>query len=191
MRSTDLRSTSLEVLLTQYREADAKAFYEFYLRSKPVVLAYLNKLIPSADVSDAFQDTYLRVHRYIMTYDPNRSAMMWILSIARNVARDHWRSSRVRQGQIDLDASHLESTAKTSAMADFSSLISQACIGLSKQEVSLLVERVFEETSFEDLAEKHGLTPVNARQKISRILRRIRRALTESELEKSTKESNV
>jgi RNA polymerase sigma-70 factor (ECF subfamily) len=48
-------------------------------------------------VEDILQETWVRALSRASTYDPDRGAMAWLVAIARNALREHWRRSRVRR----------------------------------------------------------------------------------------------
>jgi len=47
-------------------------------------------------LADAYQDTFLALHRARHTYQPSRPIEPWLFAIARNVAADHSRRRRRR-----------------------------------------------------------------------------------------------
>lgn len=58
----------------------------------PVVVRFLGRRLPDReDVADAYQDTFLAMHRARHTYQPRRPIEPWVFAIARNVATDYAR----------------------------------------------------------------------------------------------------
>jgi RNA polymerase sigma factor (sigma-70 family) len=92
VRHTSTRDSSRltdEELLAAYQRADTAAFEEFFRRHKRLIYSFLySKLGTKWDAEEAFQKTFLKIHRYILKYDPTQSALGWVITIARNVAWD-------------------------------------------------------------------------------------------------------
>jgi len=58
----------------------------------PVVVKFLGRrLRDRQDLADAYQDTFLAMHRARHSYQPRRPIEPWIFAIARNVAADYGR----------------------------------------------------------------------------------------------------
>lgn len=58
----------------------------------PVIVKFLGRrLRDRQDLADAYQDTFLAVHRARHTYQPRRPIEPWVFAIARNVAADYGR----------------------------------------------------------------------------------------------------
>jgi RNA polymerase sigma-70 factor, ECF subfamily len=65
----------------------------------PAVLSFLSRRIDDRDdLADAYQDTFLALHRARHTYQPSRPIEPWLFAIARNVAADFGRRRRRRSG---------------------------------------------------------------------------------------------
>jgi RNA polymerase sigma-70 factor, ECF subfamily len=65
----------------------------------PMVYRYVRFNLPSADVAeDVTAETFLKVFQAMDRYDPDRGdPKVWILRIAQNTLRDHFRRTRVRK----------------------------------------------------------------------------------------------
>ncbi len=71
---------------------DTGAFEELYSAHAPCVMTYfLRSGFNQADGQDLTQETFLRVHKSLNTYDGDRGSFrLWLAAIARNVARRQW-----------------------------------------------------------------------------------------------------
>ncbi len=66
-----------------------EAFRRLYDRHKDGVFSFLARLLrDDALAEDVLQETFLRVHRSLDSYDPERSERAWVFQIARNAALD-------------------------------------------------------------------------------------------------------
>ncbi len=176
----NFKDLSLEELLVLYKDCSVEAFEEFFRRTKKLVYNFLLKRLGNAaDADDVFQETYFRVHKYVSSYNSEKKALVWLMFVARNAMID-----RIKARQKDVNDTELTEfiAAKdnTDEQSIFKSLINELFENLAPDEVSLLADRIFNEESYDELSAKHGLTPANARQKISRILKKLREGLINS-----------
>ena len=81
------------------RAGEALALEEAYDKySRPVFALLLRMTQDRAAAEDLLQETFLRVWRSGGSFDPNRGALLpWLLTVARNLALDRFRSSAERQ----------------------------------------------------------------------------------------------
>ena len=164
----------LTELLTRYQAGDAKAFREFFARTKTLVFNYLRRRTQSqAEAEDAFQETYYRIHKYILTFDPEKNPIGWVLSIARNVVARLWRrNSRIKSADVDPEQLHdLRSSAKA---VDDAEEVGSLLETLDPRDRRLLEQRYLEDKSFAEIARTEGMKQDNARQVISRAVRKLR-----------------
>lgn len=168
----DQKSVTTEELLKRYRDSDLAAFKTFYSRTKGLVFSYLvSRLRNQADAEEALQDTYFRVHRYILTYDPDKPAIPWLMTIARNSLINIVKK-RTPVSSIDPDTIVVENG--TAASFETRNLLEKVLAELKPDDRKFLEERIFSELSYEELARGYFLTPENARQKVSRMLRKVK-----------------
>ena len=163
-----------EQLLRAYQGADLKGFDEFFRRRHQLVFGYLlAKLGSRAEAEDALQETFLRVHRSILGYDPERSALNWVFAIARNVMIDF----RQRRGIV---AEASEAPVDDGLSAEGLLLVRQELNlllqSLRPEERDLLVRRYVDGESAKATAARTGLSLDNTKQRLSRILRKVRAA---------------
>ena len=91
-------------LLQRYRQGERRAFdtlVERYSRNLYTFLFHLTR--DGALAEDAFQETFLQVHRSAADFDATRPFKPWLFTIAANKARDVLRQ-RQRQQTAPLDA---------------------------------------------------------------------------------------
>jgi RNA polymerase sigma-70 factor (ECF subfamily) len=84
-----------EALMQAYAAGDASAFHELFRRYAPRLLA-LFRCGGSQDASDLVQQTFLQLHRARTSYYPEAPFRPWLMTIARNLRRDHFRRLRRR-----------------------------------------------------------------------------------------------
>lgn len=170
----ELQHLSNEVLLERYQKADASAFQEFFRRHEKLVFNYLlSRLKNRADAEEAFQKTFFRVHRYVLSYDPRQNALGWLMTITRNAAIDERRAAP-RAEMVSIDDNSLVSSRDEEAAIEARSSLREIVGGLSPEERALVEKRLLEDESYEQIALETGLSVVGTRKRLSRILQRIR-----------------
>ncbi len=171
----------LEDLLNEYREGNVDAFEEFFRKTKKIVYAYVRRRISNVEIAqDLTQDIYLRVHKYILSFDGRKgSALGWLRSIAHNTVTDYLTQQMAKHSVSDPEAltpeqSHIDVNDRIF----FEELIYQFRGHIPPEDLTLLLDRVIEEISFEDIGRKHGIRADHARQKFSRILKKLKSVLS-------------
>lgn len=175
---TVLSHLSNEELLTRYQAADVSAFDEFFERNRRLVFHYLYSRLGSVpEAEDAFQKTFFRIHRYILKYDPRQSALGWVMTIARNVAIDLYPK---RPPVESLNETHTaDSFGDPGDNLEARNTLAALMEQLEPRERRLIERRFLNDDSFEEIARDEGWTAQNARQRTSRLLRKLRSQLTE------------
>ncbi len=161
-----------EQLLQAYQNADAKGFDEFFKRRHQLIFGYLlSKLGNRAEAEDALQETFLRIHRSILSYDCSRSALNWTFAIARNVMID----LRQKRGVIaSADAEAADGRLGAENLLLVHQELDRLLSSLKVEDRDLLIGRFVEGESLKQSAIRTGLSIDNTKQRFSRILRKIR-----------------
>jgi RNA polymerase sigma-70 factor (ECF subfamily) len=99
---------TLEALMERYVDGDRAAFEALYTALRPAILGTLRRwLRVEAAVEDAFQTTILKLHLSRERYRRGASVLPWVVTIARNVARDHLRLKANREQPLEEGAEQL------------------------------------------------------------------------------------
>lgn len=163
-----------EELLSRYQDAEFEAFDLFYRRHHALILGYLHtRLGNRPDAEEVFQETFVRIHRSIQSYDPSQSALAWVFTIARNVAVDYTRRSR-RQRFVALEDDVAAVVPRSEEALVAREELGRVLARLSADERELLESRFLADDSFDAIAERRGTSAANARQKLSRLLKKLK-----------------
>lgn len=82
--------------------APAQAFDDIYDQNFTFVWRCLRGLgVPTSALDDAAQDVFLVVHRQLAGFRGESSPRTWLFGIARNVAANHQRRARRKQGPLE------------------------------------------------------------------------------------------
>lgn len=96
-----------EGLIARIGMDDEEAFLELYQSINQPLFAFILGLVADFhEAEDILQETYLKIRAAAHLYQPQGKPMAWIFTIARNLARMHFRQSqRVADESIeDIDA---------------------------------------------------------------------------------------
>ncbi|MEZ4743442.1 MAG: RNA polymerase sigma factor [Bdellovibrionota bacterium] len=161
-----------EVLLARYKESDAEAFEEFYRRNSTMLFNYiLSKVGNQQYAEEILQDTFLRIHRFVKSFDPSQSAIAWTLQIARNTIIDHFHKNKTLTNPESSEYIAKTNTFnKISAQKSLESFLKQ----LTPEEYDLIYQRFILEISYEEIAKKYNTRATTIRQRLSRLLRKHR-----------------
>jgi RNA polymerase sigma-70 factor (ECF subfamily) len=93
---------SEEELMAAYAGGDQAAFQQLFARVAPLLLGLMRSGMGEAEAQDLVQQTFLQLHRARRDYKPGQPLRPWLLTIAYNLRRDHWRR-RGRRPAAPLD----------------------------------------------------------------------------------------
>lgn len=178
----DFASQTDERLMVLYQQGEYGAFVELYGRYSGRVYGFLRKRanVPG-EAEDLLQKTFLKVHQNRRRFDATLPFLPWLFSIARHVLIDHLRKHKA----IPVEEAALEALAdgNVSTAPDSEERPSwDEVMRLLPSEQKRLMELRFQEgLSFDEIAERSGLTSVTVRKRMSRIMKALRRALSGAE----------
>ncbi len=135
------------------------------------------------------QECFLKAHRNWASFRGESSAMTWLMRIAINLQKDHWRNRRLqfwRQTQnnsVDLDEASEwlpsgESSAEQKLLAqERVGQVWKAVEGLSERQRTVFLLRYVEELELSEIAGSTGLNEGTVKAHLSRALARVRMQL--------------
>lgn len=169
----DYHNASLEELLVWYAKSDAEAFRNFYQRAAPILFQLLlAKCGQVALAEDALQEAFLRIHKYTRSFDPNQSALAWSTKIAQNCLVDLYHKPNL--SSTNLTSEPASRASDPSIVASARDELQHLLKSLTPAERQLFTARFLEGKSFLELADRQSTTAANIRQKVSRMVRRLR-----------------
>lgn len=169
----DLQKMSDEDLMARYVKDNQMAFEILYHRHAGPVLGYLSKKSQSAKLAqDLAQEVFLKLHRSRHLYNSMLPFSPWLFSITRSVFLDFAKKKSLENptSQEEFDKMSVPTQAEIEPI-DLSILPAT-----QKQVVAL---RVYDEATFDEIAEKLSTTPENARQIFSRAIKSLKSILRE------------
>jgi RNA polymerase sigma-70 factor, ECF subfamily len=173
--------------------ADEKAAQEFSRvveRHRPQIFRFLLASTRDLDLAETLtQDCFLKAHRNWSNFRGESSAVTWLMRIAINLQKDHWRNRRMqfwrqtRTNSVDLDEASdwlpsAESSQEQKLLArERVSQVWHAVKGLSERQRTVFLLRYVEELELSEIAQTTGLSEGTVKAHLSRALGRVRAEL--------------
>lgn len=160
---------------------DVRAFEQLVHTHHSRVLNYLLHLVRHRqDAEDLTQQTFIKAHRQLHTFDCARPLINWLLTIARHNALNHFRSARRWESIPEATTSGAPSPADCAEQKDQADrLWSRARRILSRREFDVLWLRCAEEMSVEETARITGLTRIHVKVLVYRARQQLLQAIAQ------------
>lgn len=133
------------------------------------------------------QDCFLKAHRNWSSFRGESSVLTWLMRIAINLQKDHWRNRRLqfwrhtRINSVDLDEASewlpsCERSAEQRILAkEQVAHVWQAVDKLSERQRTVFLLRYIEELELKEIAETTGMGEGTVKAHLSRALARVRK----------------
>ena len=183
--------TALEAMtMSTAAEIAAHEFTCVVERHRPQIFRFLLASTRDVDLAETLtQECFLKAHRNWGGFRGDSSAMTWLMRIAINLQKDHWRNRRMqfwRQTQtnaVDLDeASEWLPSGERSAeqlllAREQVKRVWQSVKGLSERQRTVFLLRFVDEMELSEIARATGLSEGTVKAHLSRALARVRTEL--------------
>ena len=171
-------------------EGAALEFSSVVQAHRPQIFRFLLASTRDVDLAETLtQDCFLKAHRYWANFRGESSAMTWLMRIAINLEKDHWRNRRMQfwrrtqKNSVDLDEasewlSSGERTAEQKMLAQEQvRRVWKAVEGLSGRQRTVFLLRYIEEQELSEIALATGLSEGTVKAHLSRALVKVRAEL--------------
>jgi len=172
------------------RENTAQEFSTVVTTHRPQIFRFLLASTRDVDLAETLtQDCFLKAHRNWGSFRGESSAMTWLMRIAINLQKDHWRNRRMqfwrqtRTNSVDLDeASEWLPSGERSAEQQLLARekvkqVWQSVEGLSERQRTVFLLRYVDELELSEIAQATGLSEGTVKAHLSRALGRVRAEL--------------
>jgi RNA polymerase sigma-70 factor (ECF subfamily) len=172
------------------QEVAAEEFSAVVTRHRPQIFRFLLASTRDPDLAETLtQDCFLKAHRNWAGFRGDSSPMTWLMRIAINLQKDHWRNRRMqfwRQTQtnaVDMDEasdwlpSGESSIEKQLLAKERVGQVWKAVEGLSERQRTVFLLRYVEERELSEIAQAAGLSEGTVKAHLSRALARVRKEL--------------
>lgn len=174
MLKKDLDLKTDEDLMVLYQDGNIAAFDILYARYSARVYGFLRKKLNGGkETQDLTQDAFFKLHRSRHQYNSTLPFSPWVFSITRSVLLDYLKKDE----KIDVvEPELLEDMLSKNQLAPEQDLASKEDLlkGLPKYQKQVVSMRVYDESTFEEIAQKLSTSPDNARQLFSRSIKTLR-----------------
>jgi RNA polymerase sigma-70 factor (ECF subfamily) len=169
-------------LLGRARHGDLSAFEEVVRRHRGRVYGVALRIVRCHETAeDVAQEAFVRAWRGLERFELGRPFAPWVCRIAANLALNHVRSPRMREQALPEgydeqrapDAGPLETVLDAEAKR----VLDDAVGALPVEQRAVLVLRVFEELSYDEIAQALQLSPGTVMSRLFRARERLARAL--------------
>jgi RNA polymerase sigma-70 factor (ECF subfamily) len=170
-------------LVKASQQGDTEAFGDLYRRYARMVHGVLLARVRPAEVEDLVQDVFLRaLPRLGDLRDASRFGA-WLAAIARNIATDYYRRSRVQPQTSDDPTDPDERPANSCISTTSEATEILECIrGLPEAYRETLILRLVEGMTGPEIAARTGLLPGSVRVNLHRGMNHLRQKLAQREL---------
>ena len=172
------------------QEIAAEEFSAVVTKHRPQIFRFLLSSTRDIELAETLtQECFLKAHRNWASFRGESSAMTWLMRIAINLQKDHWRNRRMqfwrqtRTNSVDLnEASEWlpsgESSAEQQMLAkERVGQVWKAVEGLSERQRTVFLLRYVEEQELSEIARQTGLSEGTVKAHLSRALGRVRAEL--------------
>ena len=183
------RATAEKIAARELETANEE-FSRVVERHRPQVFRFLLASTRDLDLAETLtQECFLKAHRNWSSFRGESSAMTWLMRIAINLQKDHWRNRRMqfwrqtRTNAVDLDeASEWLSSGEGSAERQLLAQervrqVSKAVEGLSERQRTVFLLRYVEEAELSEIARATGLSEGTVKAHLSRAVAKVRAEL--------------
>jgi RNA polymerase sigma-70 factor (ECF subfamily) len=177
------RSRTDEELMAAYAGGDAAAFGELFARFSPLLMGVMRSGMDEEAARDLVQQTFLQLHRARRDYRPDQPLRPWLLTIAYNLKRDHWRR-RGRRPEVPLNGAPEQVNGRTPAQAlereRRSQKLRAALVQLADDQRQVIELHWFGGLGFAEIAETVGASVSAVKVRAHRGYKRLRGLLEEA-----------
>jgi RNA polymerase sigma-70 factor (ECF subfamily) len=183
---TALEATSMATA----REIADDEFESIVASHRPQIFRFLLASLRDVDLAETLtQECFLKAHRNWASFRGDSSAMTWLMRIAINLQKDHWRNRRMqfwrqmRTNAVDTDEASQwlvsgERSAEQRMLArERVGQVWTAVKGLSERQRTVFLLRYVEERELSEIAEATGLSEGTVKAHLSRALCKVRAEL--------------
>lgn len=166
-----------------YVRGDERAFEVLFRRYAPVVHAMTRRALHDEELAkELTQQTFYRLHGARADFRDGAKLKPWLLTIAMNLVREHWRQRKRRpQADVDLDARAAPTPEASALELEQRSQAVHAAIAQLPANYREVVElHWFQERPYKEVADILGTTEGNVRVRAHRAYARLKALLVEA-----------
>ena len=185
-----IKTATTEEFAGREMEAAAQEFSSVIQAHRSQIFRFLLASTRDVDLAETLtQECFLKAHRSWDRFRGESSAMTWLMRIAINLEKDHWRNRRMqfwrqtRNNSVDLDeASEWLPSGERSAEQQMLAReqvkhVWKAVDGLSGRQRTVFLLKYVEDQELSEIAQATGLSEGTVKAHLSRALGKVRAEL--------------
>ena len=180
--------TAVEMMtMPTAEDVAAQEFAALAASHRPQIFRFLLASTRDVDLAETLtQECFLKAHCHWSNFRGESSALTWLMRIAINLQKDHWRSRRIRFWRLTrsnaVDADEAGNWLPSGASSPEQQLLAReqvkrvwkAVDGLSGRQRTVFLLRYVEEMEIAEIGEATGLSEGTVKAHLSRALGRVR-----------------
>jgi len=172
------------------QDVAAHEFSAVVTAHRPQIFRFLLASTRDVDLAETLtQECFLKAHRHWAGFRGESTAMTWLMRIAINLQKDHWRNRRMQfwrhahTNSVDIDEAgewlpSNESSAEQKVLAhERVTQVWKAVENLSERQRTVFLLRFVEELELSEIARATGLNEGTVKAHLSRALAKVRSEL--------------
>ncbi|MDR3723257.1 MAG: RNA polymerase sigma factor [Terracidiphilus sp.] len=176
-----------EVFAARARETATEEFSKVVEQHRQQIFRFLLASTRDVDLAETLtQECLMKAHRNWASFRGESSAMTWLMRIAINLQKDHWRNRRIQfwhqtqMNSVDVDEASQwlpngERTAEQQMLAQEQvNAVWRVVDKLSARQKSVFLLRYVEEMELSEIAVSMGLSEGTVKAHLSRAVTRVR-----------------
>ncbi len=156
-------------LIARAQGRDKAAFEQLYRRYSPMVYSVALRITQNThDAEEVTQDVFVRVNRFLGSFQFRSTFKTWLYRIAVNAALNRAQASGKERSRVIVDTEVIEETAAADAQPGDSEGVRRLLEALSPPLRAALVMREIEGLSYREIAVAQGIPLNTVRSRLKR-----------------------
>lgn len=174
-----MKDLSDEELMAKYQNGAEEAFRILYDRHSSKIYNYLKKRVSRKEkVAEIYQDVFVKIHKSKHLYKRALPLLPWFFTITKSVMLDDFKKDKNFKFNDSFDMEKVPATAITE-LSNQQYAVSNLISTLPETQKKVVQFRYVDDKTFDEIAEILKTTPLNARQILSRGIKRLKQLMTE------------
>ncbi|MFH1412458.1 MAG: RNA polymerase sigma factor [bacterium] len=171
--------TSESQIISQCQKGSLEQFAKLYDRYVKAIYTFIYyKTMHKETAEDLASQTFIKAMDKIKTFKSSKGSFKsWLYRIARNTVIDHYRAQKTTCTEMIWDLSDQQSVIQQVDDKITLDKISHYLESMSKQQREIIIMRLWDGLSYEEIAEITGLSKDNSRMLVSRGLKKVKQSI--------------
>jgi RNA polymerase sigma-70 factor (ECF subfamily) len=177
--------TSSEDLVARARRGDEEAFRLIFERYTRPVISFLFHMVDRREVAEELaQEAFARAYKNLSSLREGAKLSTWLFGIAKNVAREYLRDESGGAGSVGVNHEDALRVCDTGASPagqlldkELQGLMRKALASLDHDKRLVFTLKVYQQCSYEEIAEITGFSEAKVRNDLSRARAELRRRM--------------